>query len=208
MGNTWQGLEMESLLFVSVWPSKHLLTNILFSISCELLSSSFKSLTLMPNILNCLWWRWYLRWVSSILGSYSVFLSPWCIYRRYGWDGWMASPTWWMWVWVNSGSWWWTGRPGMLWFMGSQRVGHDWATELTELIHVIGASLVAQMVKESACDGGDPGLIPGLWRISDERNCYPLQYSCLENPMARGVSRAAVHGVSESDMTEQLSAWW
>ena len=46
-----------------------------------------------------------------------------------GWDGWMASPTWWTWVWVNSGSWW-IGRPGMLQFMGSQRVGHDWATEL------------------------------------------------------------------------------
>ena len=47
-----------------------------------------------------------------------------------GWDGWMASPTQWAWVWVNSGSLWWTGRPGMLRFMGSQRVGHDWATEL------------------------------------------------------------------------------
>ena len=47
-----------------------------------------------------------------------------------GWDGWMASRIWWMWVWVNSGRWWWTGRPGVLWFMGSQRVGHDWATEL------------------------------------------------------------------------------
>ena len=47
-----------------------------------------------------------------------------------GWDGWMASLTRWMWVWVNSGSWWWTGRPGELRFMGSQRVGHDWATEL------------------------------------------------------------------------------
>ena len=47
-----------------------------------------------------------------------------------GWDGWMASLTQWMWVWVNSGSWWWTGRPGMLWFMGSQRVGHAWVTEL------------------------------------------------------------------------------
>ena len=43
---------------------------------------------------------------------------------------WMASPTRWTWVWVNSGSWWWTGRPGVLQFMGSQRVGHDWATEL------------------------------------------------------------------------------
>ena len=47
-----------------------------------------------------------------------------------GWDGWMASPTRWMWVWVNSGSWWWTGRPGLLQFMGSQRVGHNWTTEL------------------------------------------------------------------------------
>ena len=47
-----------------------------------------------------------------------------------GWDGWMASPTQGTWVWVNSGSWWWTGRPGMLWFMVSQRVRHDWATEL------------------------------------------------------------------------------
>ena len=47
-----------------------------------------------------------------------------------GWDGWMASPTRWTWVWVNSRSWWWTGRPGMLWFMGSQKVGHNWATEL------------------------------------------------------------------------------
>ena len=47
-----------------------------------------------------------------------------------GWDGWMASPTRWTWVWVNSGSWWWTGRPGVLGFMGSQRVRHDWVTEL------------------------------------------------------------------------------
>ena len=47
-----------------------------------------------------------------------------------GWDGWMASLTQWTWVWENSGSWWWIGRPGVLRFMGSQRVGHDWATEL------------------------------------------------------------------------------
>ena len=47
-----------------------------------------------------------------------------------GWDGWMASLIRWSWVWVNFGSWWWTGRPGVLRFMGSQRVGHDWATEL------------------------------------------------------------------------------
>ena len=47
-----------------------------------------------------------------------------------GWDGWMASPTQWTWVWVDSGSWWWTGRPGVLQSMGLQRVRHDWATEL------------------------------------------------------------------------------
>ena len=47
-----------------------------------------------------------------------------------GWDGWMTSPTQWAWVWVNPGSWWWTGRPGVLRFMASQRVRHDWAAEL------------------------------------------------------------------------------
>ena len=62
---------------------------------------------------------------------------PWCWERLKageeddrGWDGWMASPTQWTWVWVDSRSWWWTGRPGMLQSMGSQRVRHDWATEL------------------------------------------------------------------------------
>ena len=47
-----------------------------------------------------------------------------------GWDRWMASLTQWTWVWVNSGSWWWTGRPGVLWFMESQIVRHNWATGL------------------------------------------------------------------------------
>ena len=47
-----------------------------------------------------------------------------------GWDGWMAPPTQWTWVWVNSESWWWTGSPCMLQSMGSERVWHDWTTEL------------------------------------------------------------------------------
>ena len=63
---------------------------------------------------------------------------PWCWERLRtgkegddrGWDGWMVSPTRWTWVWVNSGSWWWTGKPGVMLSVGSQRVGHDWATEL------------------------------------------------------------------------------
>ena len=54
-----------------------------------------------------------------------------------GWDGWMASPTWWTWVWASSRSWWWTGKPAVLLSTGSQTVGHDWATELnTSLTNV------------------------------------------------------------------------
>ena len=66
---------------------------------------------------------------------------PWCWERfktgegdNRGWDGWMTSPTRWTWVWVSSGSWWWTGRPGVLQSTGSQRVGHDWALELNWLL--------------------------------------------------------------------------
>jgi len=62
---------------------------------------------------------------------------PWCWERLKAgggderrWDVWMASPTRWTWPWASSGSWWWTGRPGVLPSMGSERVGHDWATEL------------------------------------------------------------------------------
>ena len=51
-----------------------------------------------------------------------------------GWDGWMASLTWWTWVWASLGSWWWTGKPGMVQSMGLQRVEHDWETELNWLL--------------------------------------------------------------------------
>jgi len=55
-----------------------------------------------------------------------------------GWDGWMSSLTWWTWVWVSSGSWWWTGKPGVLQSMGSQRIRHDWALNwLTDWIHQV-----------------------------------------------------------------------
>ena len=53
-----------------------------------------------------------------------------------GWDGWMASPTWWTQVWADSISWWWTGRPGLLQSTGLQRVRHDWVTELTAPIYL------------------------------------------------------------------------
>ena len=93
---------------------------------------------------SCVDWKgWYWSWNSNTLATSWEELThwkrPWCWEGLgaggegddRGWDGWMASLTLWIGVWVNSGSWWWTGRPGVLWFMGSQRVGHDRATELS-----------------------------------------------------------------------------
>ena len=93
---------------------------------------------------------WYWSWNSNNLATWHEELThckgPWFWERLKaggegdyrGWDGWMSSPTQWTWVWVNSRSWWWTGRPGVLWFMGSHRVRHDWATELnwTEIYYM------------------------------------------------------------------------
>ena len=87
---------------------------------------------------DCCW-----SWNSNTLATWCEELThlkrPWCWARLRaegkgddrGWDGWMASPTQWTLVWVDSGSWWWTGRPGVLQFMGSQRVRHDWVTSLS-----------------------------------------------------------------------------
>ena len=103
----------------------------------------------------------------------------------------MASPTWWTWVWVNSGSWWWTRRPGVLRFMGSQRVGHDWATELNWWLRRLRVCL--------RC--GRLGFDPGVTRRSPgEGNGNPLQYSCLENPMDT-VHRVAKSRTRLSDFT-------
>ena len=94
------------------------------------------------SILNIHWKDWCWSWNSNTLVTWceelTHFKRPWYWERLKvggqgddrGWDGWMASPTRWMWVWASSGSWWWTGRPGVLQSMGSQRVRHDWATEL------------------------------------------------------------------------------
>ena len=84
------------------------------------------------------WWSWNFDTLATWCKELTHLKRPWCWERlraggevdNRGWDGWMASPTQWTWVWVDSGNWWWTGRPGVLWFMGSQRVRHDWATEL------------------------------------------------------------------------------
>ena len=115
-----------------------------------------------------------------------------------GWDGWMALPTQWMWVWVNSRSWWWTGRPGVLQFMGSQRVGHDWMTELnwTEWF----CEAFPQLLSSPSSTGpsGSLGLYYYPLAPPWEGNGNPLQYSWLGNPMDGGAWWAAVHGVTKS----------
>ena len=74
-----------------------------------------------------------------------------------GWDGWTASPTLWTWVWASSGSWWWTGMPGVLQSIGSQRVWHDWATELNWTDFGLGNDFLdvipkAQVTKGKICN--------------------------------------------------------
>ena len=97
----------------------------------------------------------------------------------------MASLTRWTWVWVNSGRWWWTGRPGMLRFMGSQRVGHDWATELNWL---------------KVC--------PLCWTV------YPWKWKkvlvaqlCLTlyDPMDCRLPSSSVHGILQARMLEWIA---
>ena len=104
------------------------------------------------SALGFLWRKWCWSWNSSTLATSGEELTHW---KRLwfweglgaggegddrGWYGWMASPTRWTWVWVNSGRWWWTGRPGVLQSMESQRVGHNWAAELNWKIKVFGGT--------------------------------------------------------------------
>ena len=106
----------------------------------------------MKSVLNIHWKDWCCSWISSTLATSCEELThlkrSWCWHRLKvggegddrGWDGWMASPTRWTGVWVNSGSWWWTGRSGVLQSMGSQRFEHDWVTELNWQPQVLGFS--------------------------------------------------------------------
>ena len=106
-----------------------------------------------------------------------------------GWDGWMASPTQWTWVWVNSRSW--AGRPGVLQLMGSQRAGHNWATELNrkEMAGFPEGSVVKTSPAIQDTQVRSLGRFPGVG------NGNPLLYSCLENSMDRGAWQAAAYMV-------------
>ena len=163
------------------------------------------------SVLNIHWKDWCWSWNSNTLAIWCEELThlkrPWCWkWLKAGgevddrvWDVWMASPMRWTWVWVGSRSWWWTGRPGVLQSMGSQRVKHDWATELNWMSWSW-ASLVAQLVK----------------------NLLAMQETWVgslgwEDLLEKGMATTAVfwprefHGLcspwghTESDMTEPLS---
>ena len=153
-------------------------------------------------------WCW--SWNSSTLATWCEELThwkrPWCWERlRAGgevedrrWDGWMASPTQWSWVWLNSGGWWWTGRPGMLLSMGSQRVGHDWVAELNWTINCFSKFFALMkfpltfVLPEEIWvvqwkEGWEPFSSPGpiimdhefhfKWRATMRFDCQPLDFS-------------------------------
>ena len=140
-----------------------------------------------------------------------------------GWNGWMASLTQWTWVWVDSGSWWWTGKPGVLRFRGSQRVGLNWVSELTEIksfwwireknslnFPLSYCWVFPQQFRLKAFDSSELPTGQDIYLIGHyggwgEGNGTPLQYSCLENPMDRGTWWAAVHAGAKSQT--QLSSF-
>ena len=135
---------------VGLW--RRLSTEKLMLLNCGVGEDSWESFGLQGDPTSPFWRRSALgflwkescwSWNSSTLATSCKGLTHWKIFWCWeglgaggegdgrGWDGWMASLTRWTWVWVNSRSWWWTGRPGMLWFMGSQSQTRlsDW-TEL------------------------------------------------------------------------------
>ena len=123
----------------------------LMLLNCGVGDNSWESLGLQgdptspswrKSFLNIHWKDWCWGWNSNSLATQCLELAHWKGFWCWGilkvggegdnrgWDGCMVLHTQWRWVWINSGNWWWTGRPGLLQSMGSQRVRHDWATKL------------------------------------------------------------------------------
>ena len=118
------------------------------------------------SVLNIHWKDWCWSWNSNTLATWCEELThwkrPWCWERSKagregddrGWDGWMASPTRWTCVWASSGSWWWTGNPGVLQSMELQRVGQEWVTELSLFIREGNGTPLQYSCLENPMDGG------------------------------------------------------
>ena len=138
------------------------------------------------SVLNVHFKDWGWSWNSNTLATWckepTHWKRPWCweILKvgeegaNRGWDGWMASPTWWTWVWVSSGSWWWTGKPGVLKSMRSQRVGYNWALELNWTDMVLEARTSKTKVWAGPCSlwGKNPCLLLPLPGSSNHSLAY------------------------------------
>ena len=128
-------------------------------LNCGVGEDSWESLGLlghlMKSVLNIHWKDWSWSWNSNILATWCKELThlkrpwfwEWLKVEGEGnnkwWNDWMASPTRWTWIWASSRSWWWTGKPGVLQSMGSQRVRHDWVTEMNwQITHNLCSKLI------------------------------------------------------------------
>ena len=132
----WRKLSTEELMLFKLWCWRRLLRVPWTARRSN--QSILKEISPGFSLKGLICWSWNFNILATWCKELTHWKRPWCWERLRaggevddrGWDGWMASPIQWTWVWVDSGSWWWTGRPGVLQFTRSQRVGHDWVTEL------------------------------------------------------------------------------
>ena len=133
-------------IVLTIWNFVAIVMSLLFNTLSRFVIASFQGAYVLISWLQSLfplflhlfamkWWNWIL-WPpdvkSWLLGKDPDDGKDWRQEEKgttRGWDGWIASPTWWTWVWENSRRRWRTGKPGVLQFMGLQRVRHDWETE-------------------------------------------------------------------------------
>ena len=135
------------MYWCEIWTLKKASTKELMLLNCDVGEDSWEYLGLQggqtsqssrKSVLNIHLKGWCWSWNSNNVSTWCEDLThlkrPWCWkvcrYEKATSEGWMASPTLWTWVWVGCISWWWTGKPGVLQSVGSQRVGHNWTTEL------------------------------------------------------------------------------
>ena len=139
----------------------------------------------IPKEINTDCWKDWC-WSSNTLATWCKKLTHWkrlwCWERmkaggegdNRGWDGWMASQTGSTWVWASSRSWWWTGRPGVLQSMGSQRVGRDWATELNWT--AISSSRGSSWRRDASCVSCTGKQILYCWATGKPQEVWQLSF--------------------------------
>ena len=165
------------------------------------------------SILNIHWkdicWSWNSNPLATWCEELTYLKRPWCWERLKaggegddrGWDGCMASLTQWTWVWVSSGSSWWTRKPGMLQSMRSQRVRQDWVTELNWNWKGFPRCSVG---KDYICNARNAGR-QGQGKSPGVGNDNPFQYCCLKNLMKRSLTVYSLWGHKTQTKLKQLS---